>query len=273
MRIGFEIEAILERAGLALVAIDRHQPRARARRAPRAICAPVGKPAPPSPRRLASSSALQNVFLADARRSAGAQAACSRLRDIGVVVDIGRDDAGGSRRAPRSSSTLGRGRVIDEVMSDLGDRRAYRSSPTQGARTTRMPGPAPVLQFVQQLFRAQHGAGQRIADPNGQRRDVGLAFLHHVEMRVEGRGLEHLGERQLHLVGERREMRCGNLMIFVLDQMQMLDQEIAPPRPVAEQKLRSRRRRGDRSGVPSGSLWPAFVPRPDVRTSGPVCTS
>ena len=26
-------------------------------------------------------------------------------------------------------------------------------------------------------------------------------------------------------------------MIFVLDQMQMLDQEIAPPRPVAEQKL------------------------------------
>ena len=94
-----------------------------------------------------------------------------------------------------------------------------------------------VLQFLQQLFRAQHGAGQRIADPDGQRRDIGLAFLHHVEMRVEGRGLEHFGERQLHLVGERREMRRGNLVIFVLDQMQMLDQQIAPPRPVAEQKL------------------------------------
>ena len=29
MRIGLEIEPILERAGLALVAVDRHQPRAR----------------------------------------------------------------------------------------------------------------------------------------------------------------------------------------------------------------------------------------------------
>ncbi len=100
-----------------------------------------------------------------------------------------------------------------------------------------MPGPAAVLQFVQQLFRAQHGAGQRIADANGQRRDIGLALLHHVEMGVEGRGLEHFRERKLHLVGEGREMGGGNLVIFVLDQMQMLDQEIAPPRPVAEQEL------------------------------------
>ena len=67
--------------------------------------------------------------------------------------------------------------------------------------------------------------------------DVRLAFLHDVEMRVEGRGLEHFGERKLHLVGKRGEMRGGNLVIVVLDQMQMLDQEIAPPRPVAEQKF------------------------------------
>ena len=32
-------------------------------------------------------------------------------------------------------------------------------------------------------------------------------------------------------------MGGGNLVIFVLDQMQMFDQEIAPPRPVAEQEL------------------------------------
>jgi len=54
---------------------------------------------------------------------------------------------------------------------------------------------------------------------------------------VEGRGLEHFGERQLHLVGERRQMARGNLMISVLDQMQVLDQQIAPPRPVAEQQF------------------------------------
>ena len=100
-----------------------------------------------------------------------------------------------------------------------------------------MPGPALVLQFLQQFFRAQHRAGQRVADADGQRRDVRLAFLHDVEMRVEGRGLEHFGKGQLHLVGERREMGGRDLMICVLDQVQMLDQQIAPPRPVAEQQL------------------------------------
>jgi hypothetical protein len=59
---------------------------------------------------------------------------------------------------------------------------------------------------MQQFFRTQHGAGQRIADPNRQRRDIGLAFLHHIEMRVERRGLEHFRERKRHLVGKRCEM-------------------------------------------------------------------
>ena len=71
----------------------------------------------------------------------------------------------------------------------------------------------------------------------GERRDVGFAFLHDVEMRVEGRRLEHFRKGQLHLVGKRRQMFSGNLVIFVLDQMQVLDQEIAPARPVAEQGL------------------------------------
>src|SRR6185312_11818542 len=56
-----------------------------------------------------------------------------------------------------------------------------------------------------------------------------------VEMGVEGRGFEHLGKRQLHLVGERGQVRGGDLVIAVLDQMQVLDQEVATPRPVAEQ--------------------------------------
>jgi hypothetical protein len=32
-------------------------------------------------------------------------------------------------------------------------------------------------------------------------------------------------------------MSGGNLVILVLDQVQMLDQQIAPPRPVAEQEF------------------------------------
>ncbi len=62
-------------------------------------------------------------------------------------------------------------------------------------------------------------------------------------MGIEGRGLEHLGEGKLHRIGEGREVGCGNLAIFVLNQMQILDQEIAAARPVAEQKLNFVRRR------------------------------
>ncbi len=126
--------------------------------------------------------------------------------------------------------------VVDKVMADLGRRRGVAAADAGRAHHANT-GTRGVLQFMQQLFRAQHGAGQRIADPNGQRRDIRLALLHHVEMGVEGRGFEHFRERELHLVGERCEMGGGNLVIFVLDQMQMLDQEIAPPRLVAEQEF------------------------------------
>ena len=81
----------------------------------------------------------------------------------------------------------------------------------------------------------------------GRRR---LAFLHDVEMRVEGRDLVDLGQRQLHLGGERREMRGREMAVAVLDEMQMLDQQIAPARPVAEQRAHLVERRG--------SIWRPF---------------
>ena len=65
-------------------------------------------------------------------------------------------------------------------------------------------------------------------------------------MRIEGRDLVDLGLRKLHLGGERREMRGGEVTVAVLDQMQMLDQQIAPARLVAEQAAPRRRR---------GSIW------------------
>ncbi|GMA76513.1 hypothetical protein GCM10025880_29300 [Methylorubrum aminovorans] len=56
-------------------------------------------------------------------------------------------------------------------------------------------------------------------------------------MRVEGRGLEYLGEGETHLVGERGEMVGTDLSVGVLDQMQMLDQKVALARAGAEQAL------------------------------------
>ena len=54
-------------------------------------------------------------------------------------------------------------------------------------------------------------------------------------MRVEGRGFKDLGKCEPHLVGQRRQMRRGDLMVGVLDQVQIFDQQIALPRPIPEQ--------------------------------------
>ena len=45
-------------------------------------------------------------------------------------------------------------------------------------------------------------------------------------MGVEGRDLEHLGERKPHLLGERRKMAGVEAAIAVLQEMQMLDQKV-----------------------------------------------
>src|ERR1041384_1520242 len=82
-------------------------------------------------------------------------------------------------------------------------------------------------------------------------------------MRVEGRNLIDFGLRKLHLIGERREMRGGKMSVPILDEMQMLDQQIAPTRLFAEQRahLVARRhvdlaalRRLRRSALASGSI-------------------
>ena len=56
-------------------------------------------------------------------------------------------------------------------------------------------------------------------------------------MRVEGRDLVDLGLRHLHLVGERGEMRRREVAVVILDEVEMLDQQVAAARPVGEQGL------------------------------------
>ena len=113
----------------------------------------------------------------------------------------------------------------------------------QGARTTRTSWPSLCGRSRSRLLGARHGAGQRIAHAHGDRRRRRLAFLHHVEMGVEGRDLVDFGERELHLLRQRGEMRGGEMAVFVLDQVQVLDQEIAPARPVAQQRAHLLERR------------------------------
>ena len=77
----------------------------------------------------------------------------------------------------------------------------------------------------------------KFAYANGERRNVCFAFLHHIEMRIEGRRLENFGKGKLHLIRKRREVRGGNLLVGVLNQMQVLDQQVPPAWPVAKQQF------------------------------------
>ena len=145
-------------------------------------------------------------------------------------------------------------------------RPARRSQwPMQGARTTRTAaGIEPVPQGREQRLGAQQLAGQAVADPHGERRRRRLALLHHIEMGVEGRDLVDLGLRQAHLLGERRQMRGREMAVAVLDQVQMLDQQVAPARAVAEQGPHLLERAWHRPGGPWAVPRRAAGRRPDV---------
>ena len=131
-----------------------------------------------------------------------------------------------------------------------------------GARTTRTSARVELIaQRRQQVLRAHHLAGQAVADPDGERRRRRLALLDHVEVRIEGRDLVHRRLRQPHLLGERGEMRGREMAVAVLDQVQMLDQQIAPARPVAEQRAPSISARS--------SIWRPLGWRPSRRLPAP----
>ena len=106
----------------------------------------------------------------------------------------------------------------------------------QGARTTRTSRAEPIRQIAQKMLGARHGAGERIADPHRDRGRRRLVLFHDIEVGVEGRDLVDLGERKLHLLRQRGEMRGGEIAVAVLDQVQVLDQQIAPALALAEQR-------------------------------------
>ncbi len=64
-----------------------------------------------------------------------------------------------------------------------------------------------------------------------------IAFLHHIEMRIEGRCFEHLREREPHLIGQRGQMVAGDLSELVLDQVQIFDQQVALAGAIPQETL------------------------------------
>ena len=80
-------------------------------------------------------------------------------------------------------------------------------------------------------------AGDAVAHPHSQGRRRRLVLFHHVETGVEGGDLEDFHQSQTHFLSQRRQVDRGKVPVMVLDQMQMLDEQIAPTGPVTQQFL------------------------------------
>ena len=120
-------------------------------------------------------------------------------------------------------------------MADGANRGAVTGAHAGGAHYAHA-GTKLLRQIRKQVLGAGKRAGQRIADAHRDRRRRRLALLHDIEMGIEGRDLVDLGQRELHLVRQRRKMRGGQMTVVILDEMQMLDQQVAPARPVGQKR-------------------------------------
>ncbi|KAH2808480.1 hypothetical protein KXV85_005980, partial [Aspergillus fumigatus] len=152
---------VLECAGLALVGIDRHHPRSG--------LAEHGAPLASGRKARAAKPAqagivqhLEDVFLADLSSAQVAEQLVAAILHVGVVFDIRRHDRMGL--AARCGIEDVGGFCIEHVaMPDFRHRCAVAESDAGRAHDTDA-GSGAGLQFTQQLFRAHHCTGQRVAD-------------------------------------------------------------------------------------------------------------
>ncbi len=240
VRIAFEIVAVLERAGLALVGVDRHQARRRLGAHQRPFAA--GRKAGAA--QAAQGGVAHRLDDVVARARAGDAGLEQRIAAVAhVAVEIRRRGVGMHMacRAPTAAATRLARRLHHLGVADGADRRAVAGAHAGRAHHAHVAAEL-VRQAAQEMLAARHGAGERIAHPHGDRRRRRLVLLHHVEMGVEGRDLVDFGLRELHLLRERGEMRGGQIAVLVLDQVQVLDQEIAPALAIAQQRAHLRER-------------------------------
>ena len=67
----------------------------------------------------------------------------------------------------------------------------------------------PLAEGLIERLGAGHFAGEGVAYADRHRRRRGLIVAQHIEMRIEGSDLIDLGQRQLHLMRQRHQMRGG----------------------------------------------------------------
>ena len=113
---------------------------------------------------------------------------------------------------------------------------AVSQRPTHGACSTRTPSPSSagsVFSSSCDPASSQAIESQTRTVIAGRRR---LALLDDVEVVIEGGHFVDLGHRHLQLGRERDQMRGGQAAVAILNPVQVLDEQIAPARRIAEQR-------------------------------------
>src|SRR6516165_5255249 len=126
--------------------------------------------------------------------------------------------------------------MLVQVVADSDYRRTMAPAHARGAHD---PDPVaePRAQIGEQLLCAGEFTTQAVAYSNRELGRWRFAIHDDVEMSVERGDLVHLDEREPHLLGERREVARVEAAEMVLQQMQVLDQQVAAPLTLAEQRL------------------------------------
>ena len=233
MRLSFQIPAVLEGPRLALVPVDGKIARARvvAHEAPFLARGESG----PAKTTQAGIEHLLLNGLPVARGAQLRQGLIAAVRAVGIEgfiignhgVEIALGDDG---------FDLFGCRVIDVAMADLQHRGGVAAAHAGRAHHPDFRGIAAFFQRGFERLRARQFTGQRITDPDRQVGRGRFALLHHIEMGIEGRDLVDLCHAQAHFLGQSTQMRCGKMAIFILDEVQILNQQIAPARAVAQQR-------------------------------------
>src|SRR5262245_33845487 len=270
MRIAFKVVAILEGAGLTLVSVNSEHSRRRlcTHQRPFAACGKTraAKTAQPS---IAYDldQLVARAFVGEAGFEQRVTAGFLVNGEIGVGLPRVRVRFCLDRPRHR------RGRSVESLnVTHCADRCAVARAHTRRAHHANITTKSP-RKFLQQLLGTSHRAGKGIAYTHGDRRRRQLAFSNHIKMRVKCRDLVNFRERHLHLGSECREMCGREIPIVILDEMKMLDQEIAASRPVSKQRAHLRKR----LWINLAALWRAWrtaaaTARGDLSRLGPLCS-
>ena len=179
--------------------------------------------------------------------------------------------------------------MVDVKMSNFANRCSIASSHAGRAQHAHLRRVRLGLERSEQRLRSLELAGDGIADANGRGWRRSLPFLHDVEMGIERGDLVDRGLRQTHFVAKRAQMRCREIVVAILDQVQKLDQEIGAAgratlavlrtsrsastsswRPLGKARARFREPtlRAGRSGPPLFAIFCATPPTPRDSTYG-----